>query len=126
MNTVNRIVILLPVFLLVIIATLRAQQADSGTILVTVQERMGRVAGVLVRSDNRTATTDANGQARLMLDAGTRTLIVTREGYVTKQIVVTVLANQTTNVTVDVAMEDVMVMDVEGLTVTATRTERLA
>src|SRR5688500_11865381 len=123
MNTINRIAVFLPFFLLVSIAPVRGQMPDSGTIHVTVQEPMGPVAGALIRSGNRTATTDANGQVRLVLGAGTRTLVVTREGYVTKQVAVSVLANQTTNVTIDVAMEELMVMDVEGLTVTATRTE---
>ena len=59
---------------------LGAQAPDSGTVLVTVRESMGMVAGFVVRSAGRTATTDADGQARLVLPAGKRTIAVTRIG----------------------------------------------
>lgn len=49
---------------------LDAQQPDSGTVNVTVREAMGIVDGILIRSESRSATTDANGRARLVLPAG--------------------------------------------------------
>lgn len=114
----------LSLLLLLGIAPLQPQQSDSGTVHVTVQEPMGPVEGALVRSDNRSATTDANGRARLVLPAGRRTLIVSRIGYVPKRVTVTVVADSTISLTIDVDMEDAMEMEL--VTVTATRTERLA
>jgi outer membrane receptor protein involved in Fe transport len=107
-----------------------AQQPDSGNIAITVQEPMGPVAGALVRADDRSATTNASGRATLVLRAGPRTLLVTRAGYVTKRVAIDVIADSTISITIDVdmedEMEDTMVMEMEGLTVTATRIERLA
>ena len=48
---------------------------------------MGMVDGILVRSEGRTATTEANGRARLVLPAGPRTLLLTRIGLVPKRVV---------------------------------------
>jgi outer membrane cobalamin receptor len=86
---------------------------------------MGPVEGALIRSENRSATTDANGRARLVLPAGRRTLVVARIGYPPKRVGVLVVADSTISLTIDVAMEDMMAM-MEEVTVTATRTERLA
>lgn len=118
--------ITLPFLMLLGIAPLDAlpQQSDSGTVNVTVQEPMGPVEGALIRSDNRSATTDANGRALLVLPAGQRTLIVSRIGYAPKRVTVTVRADSTISLTIDIAMEDAMEM--EAVTVAATRTERLA
>jgi outer membrane receptor for ferrienterochelin and colicins len=106
-------------------APLEAQQPDSGAVLVTVREAMGMVDGFLVRSDARSAMTDANGRARLVLPAGRRSLAVTRIGFVPKRMVVLVVADSTVPVTIDVAMEDKMA-EMDEVTVSATRTERLA
>ena len=76
-------------------APLNAQQPDSGTVNVTVREAMGMVEGFLVRSENRSATTDASGRARLVLPAGQRTLVVTRIGFVPKRVTVMVIADST-------------------------------
>jgi outer membrane receptor for ferrienterochelin and colicins len=108
-----------------VVAPLNAQQPDSGTVDVTVRESMGMIDGFLVRSENRSATTDASGRARLVLPAGRRTLVVTRIGFVPKRVNMIVIADSTVSVTVDVAMEDKM-SEMEEVTVTATRTERLA
>ena len=116
--------LVLPLLVVFGITPLDAQQPDSGTVAVTVQEPMGPVEGALIRSENRSATTDAGGRARLVLPAGKRTLIVASVGYVPTRVTVTVIADSTISVTIDVAMEDAMVM--EEVTVTATRTERLA
>jgi outer membrane receptor for ferrienterochelin and colicins len=83
------------------------------------------VDGFLVRSGTHRATTDANGSARLVLSAGRHTLVVARIGYAPKRVDVTVLADSVISVTIDVAMEDKMA-SMEPVTVTATRTERLA
>jgi outer membrane receptor for ferrienterochelin and colicins len=121
----KHITVVLPLLVLFGIVPLDAQQPDSGTVNVIVQEPMGPVEGALIRSENRSATTDATGRARLVLPAGRRTLIVTSIGYVPKRVMVTLIANSTMALTIDVAMEDTMVM-MEEVTVTATRTERLA
>ena len=83
------------------------------------------VHGFLVRSENQRATTDAGGRARLVLPAGQRSITLTRIGFVPKRITVTVVADSAVAVDVDVAMED-MVAAMDEVTVTATRTERLA
>ena len=107
------------------IVPLEAQQPDSGTVHLTVQEPMGPVEGALIRSDDRSVSTDANGRALLMLPAGRRTILVARIGYVPKRATVTVVADSTISLTIDVAMED-MAMMLDPVTITATRTERLA
>ena len=118
------VALLLPCFA---VETLDAQQPDSGVVEVTVRESMGMVEGFIVRSQAppRAAVTDAAGRARLVLPAGPRTLILTRIGFTPKRLAVTVVADSTVHVTVDVAMED-MVHAMEEVTVSATRTERLA
>ena len=103
---------------------LMAQRPDSGTVNVTVRESMGMLDGFLVRSENRSARTDANGQARLVLPAGRRSLVLTRIGFVPKRVSVLVVADSAVSVTVDVAMEDRMAM-MEAVTVSATRIEGL-
>jgi outer membrane receptor for ferrienterochelin and colicins len=104
---------------------LDAQQRDSGTVNVTVRESMGMLDGFLVRSESRSATTDASGRARLVLPAGQRTLVLTRIGFAPKRISVVVIADSSVAVTIDVAMEDKMEM-MEEIFISATRTERLA
>ncbi|HYC52561.1 MAG TPA: TonB-dependent receptor [Gemmatimonadaceae bacterium] len=116
--------VMLPLLLLLTPA-IEAQRPDSGTVIVTVRESMGMLDGFLVRSEGRTATTDASGRARLVLPAGRRTVDVTRIGFTPKRATVTVVADSTISVTIDVAMEDRMA-EMEEVTVSATRTERLA
>ena len=107
------------------LAPLGAQQRDSGTVNVTVRESMGMLDGFLVRSENRSATTDREGRATLVLPAGRRALAVTRIGFTPKRLDVTVVADSTVNVVVDIAMEDKMAA-MEDIIISATRTERLA
>ena len=102
-----------------------AQQPDSGVVVVTVRESMGMLDGFLLRSEGRSATTDASGRARLVLPAGRRTLALTRIGFVPKRVNVVVIADSAVAVTIDVAMEDHMAA-MEEVTISATRTERLA
>ena len=112
------------ILLFLVSVPLSAQRPDSGTVHVTVRESMGMLDGFLVRAEGRSVTTDASGQARLVLPAGRRTLDVTRIGFVPKRVSVVVFADSAVSVTVDVAMEDKMAM-MEAVTVSATRTERL-
>ena len=110
--------------LLFAVTPLDAQQPDSGTVDVSVHESMGMVDGFLIRSENRSATTDASGRARLVLPAGPRTLVLTRIGFVPKRVDIVVVADSIVSVAIDVAMEDKMA-SMDAVTVTATRTERL-
>ncbi|HEY9226770.1 MAG TPA: TonB-dependent receptor [Gemmatimonadaceae bacterium] len=103
---------------------LYAQGPDSGTVNVTVQESMGMVQGFLIRSADRSATTDADGRARLILPAGRRTLDVTRIGFAPKRVPVMVVADSIVAVTIDVEMQGMATM--QEVAVTATRIERLA
>jgi len=106
-------------------AALESQQPDSGTVDITVREPMGMVDGHLVRSEGRSATTDANGRARLVLPAGQRTVSLTRIGFAPKRVTVMVIRDSTISVTIDVAMED-MATTMQEVVITAARTERLA
>ncbi len=120
----NRLIVLSLVVVVGAASPLLAQTSDSGTVVVTVREAMGMLDGFLIRSANRSATTDAAGRARLVLPAGQRTLAVTRIGFLPKRIPVLVIADSVVSVVVDVAMGDhVAAMDV--VIVSATRTERL-
>jgi outer membrane cobalamin receptor len=107
-----------------VILPLEAQRPDSGTVNVTVRESMGMANGFLIRSGARSATTDADGHARLVLPVGSQLLVLTRIGFVPKRVTVMVIADSAVSVTIDVAMEDKMAA-MEAMTVTATRTERL-
>ena len=112
------------VLALITTAPLRAQQPDSGTVGIIVRESMGMVDGFLVRSENRSATTDENGLARLVLPTGRRILLLTRIGFLPKRVSVDVIKDSIVTVTVDVAMSDMMPA-MAPVTVSATRTERL-
>ena len=121
----NRLCVILPLLAGFILAPLDAQQPDSGTVNLVVQEPMGPVEGALIRSENKSATTDANGRARLVLPAGRRSLLVARIGYLPKRVIVTVIRDSTISLTIDVAMGDMAAM-MEDVMVSATRLERLA
>src|SRR5687768_12179965 len=100
-------------------------QSDSGTVSVTVRESMGMLEGFVLRSGTASARTDAAGRAQLRLPAGPRSLLLTRIGFVPRRLDVTVVADSTISVIIDVAMEDKMA-EMEEVTISATRTERLA
>lgn len=106
------------------VAPLGAQRSGSGTVAVSVKEPMGPVAGALIRSGDRSATTDAAGRARLVLPTGRRALTVARIGYVPMRVNVTVIADSTIPLTIDLAMEGMAEMLPE--LVSAARIERLA
>ena len=103
-----------------------AAQQDSGTVIITVAEPMGPVAGALIRAEGRSATTDAEGRALLVLPAGRRTLSLARIGYVAKRVDIVVIRDTTISVLIELAMEDMHAMEMEEITVSTTRTERLA
>ena len=109
---------------LIAIAPLQAQQPDSGTVGIIVRESMGMVDGFLVRCENRSATTDGSGRARLVLPTGRRILLLTRIGFLPKRVPVVVIEDSTVTVTIDVAMDDMMPA-MAPVTISATRTERL-
>ena len=106
-------------------APIQAQQRDSGTVNVTVRESMGMVQGFRIRSESDSALTDANGRARLVLPVGRRSLLLTRIGFTPKRVDVMVVKDSVLSVTVEMAMFDTADM-LEKVTISATRTERLA
>lgn len=119
----------MPRFLLILVfgfvgMPVRAQHPDSGTVDITVRESMGMVDGILIRSEARSATTNAEGKARLVLPSGRRELLLTRIGFVPKRATVTVIADSTISVTIEIAMEGMMA-EMEPVRISATRLERL-
>jgi outer membrane receptor protein involved in Fe transport len=110
-------------FLFLLAVPLAAQEPKTGIVQVTIEESMGMVSGLTVRSAGRTARTDAQGNARLSLPPGRQVLSITGIGYKPTQVAVTIAADSTVTVTVPVEMGG-MVM--EEVRVTATRIERLA
>ena len=104
-------------------SALPAQEVRTGVVQVTVEESMGMVSGLLVRSAGRSARTDSTGNARLVLPAGSQVLAITQIGYKPTEVPVTVVADSVVTVKVTVEMAE-MVM--EEVRVSATRTERLA
>jgi outer membrane receptor for ferrienterochelin and colicins len=104
-------------------APLVAQQTSTGVVQITVEESMGMVSGLLIRSAGRSTVTDSAGNARLILPAGRQVLAVTRIGFKPTQVTVLVVPDSLVTVKVTVEMAG-MVMD--EVRVSATRTERLA
>src|SRR5262245_27616969 len=102
---------------------LAAQQAGTGVVQVTIEESMGMVSGLLVRSAGREARTDSVGYARLTLPAGPQVLSITGIGYKPSRVPVTVVGDSTVTVRVTVEMGE-MVMD--PVRISATRIEKLA
>ncbi len=99
-----------------------AQQPGTGTVIVTVEEPMGMVAGHLVRSSGQAARTDSAGTARLVLPAGRRVISVTQLGFKPSEVAVLVVPDSVVRVSVTVEMAG---MQMEAVRVSATRTERL-
>jgi len=100
-----------------------AQHTRTGVVVVTVEESMGMVRGLLVRSAGQTARTDSTGQARLTLPEGRQLVSVTAIGIKPAQITVVVIADSTVTARVTVEMGN---MTMEPVKVSATRIERLA
>jgi outer membrane receptor for ferrienterochelin and colicins len=104
-------------------APLVAQQSSTGVVQITVEESMGMVSGLLIRSAGQSTRTDSAGNARLVLPAGRQTLSITQIGYKPTQVDVMVVADSVVTVKVTVEMAG---MAMEEVRVSATRTERLA
>ena len=100
-----------------------AQQPRAGIVEIVVEESMGMVSGLLIRSAGRSTRTDSVGRARLTLPAGRQVLSVTGIGYKPVQFPAIVVPDSTITVKVTVEMGG-MVM--EEVRVSATRIERLA
>lgn len=105
--------------------SLAAQQADSGVVAIAVEEPMGPVEGVSIRSAGRSTVTDASGKARLTLPAGRQVLSLARIGYQPKRVTVLVVRDSVVPVQVAFVMEE-MAMELEEIRVSTTRIERLA
>jgi len=101
---------------------LAAQQTRTGVVAITVEEAMGMVSGLLVRSAGQSARTDAKGNARLTLPAGRQTLSITQVGYKPTQISILIVADSVVTAEVTVEMAG---MKMEAVRISATRTERL-
>jgi len=112
----------LAVLTLLLPASLIAQQSGTGVVDITVQEPMGMVVGLLIRSAGRMARTDSAGHARLVLPAGRQIISVTRIGYKPTNMPVDVVADSAITVRIPVEMAVAM----EEVRISATRTERLA
>jgi outer membrane receptor for ferrienterochelin and colicins len=107
-----------------------AQDPGTGTVIVTVSESMGPVAGALIRllplrDSGISATTDARGRARLVLPAGRQSLLIARIGYDPHRVSVTVIADREIELPVTVEME-MAHAEMEDVVVSAARTERLS
>src|SRR5258708_16568764 len=81
-------------------SSLAAQDTKIGIVLVTIQDPMGMVAGLTVRSAGRTASTDAEGMARLSLPIGRQLVSVMAIGYRPARPSVTVVAHSVVSVTI--------------------------
>ena len=102
---------------------LAAQEVRTGIIQITVEESMGMVSGLTIRSAGRSAVTDAQGHARLVLPSGRQVLSITGIGFKPNRVTVNVVADSVVAVKVPVEMAG-MVMD--EVKVSATRIERLS
>ena len=99
-----------------------AQQPRTGVVEITVEESMGMVGGLLVRSAGKSTRTDTQGMARLTLPAGRQRVSITQLGYKPTQVTVTIVADSVVTAKVTVEMAG---MPMEAVRVSATRTERL-
>jgi outer membrane receptor protein involved in Fe transport len=104
-------------------SSVAAQEIRTGIVNITVEESMGMVSGLTIRSAGRSVPTDTLGNARLSLPAGRQILSVTGIGFKPTEVAVTVVANSIVTVKVRVEMAG---MAMEGVKVSATRIERLA
>lgn len=104
---------------------LTAQQPDSGTVVLTVEESMGMLAGFRVQSGGKNAITDAAGRARLTLPTGRQTIRLTRLGFTPTQVTVTIVRDSVIAVTVKATMGE-MAMELDDVRISSARIERLA
>ena len=116
---IKRMIILLAAVALPI----AAQEPRTGIVQVTVQESMGMVSGLTVRSAGQSASTDAQGIARLRLPAGGQVISITGIGFKPTRVTVQVVADSVVTLTVPMEMVEMMMAEVK---VSATRIEKLA
>lgn len=124
MNILSRSVAVLAAALW-IAPSLAAQQADSGSVQITVEESMGMLAGFTAQSAGRSAVTDAKGVARLTLPVGGQVIVLTRVGFKSSRVNVVVVRDSVIAIKVTATMTEAA-MEMEDVKVSATRTERLA
>ena len=109
--------------LVMVAAPAVAQRPDSGTVRVTVDESMGMSSGFRVQSAGKTALTDQEGVARLILSSGRHDIVITRIGFKPAAVTVTVVRDSVVSVLVPV---DMAAMEMSDVRISATRTEKLA
>ena len=63
------------------------------------------VDGFVVRSESKSATTEANGRAQLVLPPGRRSISATHIGFAPKRVAVLVIRDRTITVSIDVEMQ---------------------
>lgn len=101
-----------------------SQQSDSGTVVVTVQESMGMLAGFQLRADGKVFVTDAQGKSRLRLPVGAQVIALRRMGYQPAELTVTVVRDSV--IAASFVAEMQMATELSNVRVSATRTSRLA
>ena len=102
-----------------VLSALGAAAQTYGTLLVHVRSRSGPVEQAEVRVGESAVATDAKGSAALTLPRGTFELTVSRFGYETARLRLTIAVSAPVEVTVDLKEESVLT---ENVVVTATRT----
>ena len=95
--------------------------AQEANVTARVQSEAGPVAGAQVYSGDRGSLTDSTGVALLRLPAGAHTLTVTRIGYQTVELPMTIAAGSDTTVVVELIEAAI---EAEEILVISTRTER--
>jgi outer membrane receptor for ferrienterochelin and colicins len=116
---IRRVVVLV----LGLVWPIAAQEPKTGIVQVTVEESMGMVSGLTVRSADQTASTDAHGMARLKLPVGRQVVSITGIGYKPARVVVQIVADSVVTVKVPMTMAEMTMAEVK---VSATRIEKLA
>jgi iron complex outermembrane receptor protein len=102
---------------------LSAQEPKTGIVQITIEESMGMVSGLTVRSAGQSTSTNDQGVARLRLPVGRQVISVTGIGYIPARATLTVVADSVTSIRVPVQMG---AMTMQEIKVSATRIERLA
>src|SRR4029079_6522212 len=97
---------LLVVALFCLSGDLSAQQPDSGVVEISIRESMDMVDGFRGQWNDKIASTDSSGHARLTLPLGRQTLTITRIGYKKTQASILVLRDSVVSLTVEVPMNE--------------------
>ena len=106
---------------ILLLASLIAAAQPDGTLRVHVRGRSGPVEQADVRAGAITAVTDAGGEATILLPAGRHEVIVSRFGFETSRLQVTMPSSGNADLTVELKEQAVITEDV---VVTATRTSQ--